>query len=134
MERRGGLRLLLDTHAFLWAVEGNPRLSPRAAEAIADPDAETMLSAVSVYEICLKHRLGKLPGFAALVERFEEVLRESGCVLLPVSFAHAREAGLLAVDHKDPFDRLLVAQARVERVPIVSNETVFDPFGVERVW
>jgi len=128
------LRLLLDTHAFLWAVETNPRLSQRAAEAIADAASENLVSAVSVYETCLKHRLGKLPGFAALVNRFEEVLDESGCGVLPVTFAHAREAGLLAIDHKDPFDRLLIAQARVERVPIVSNETLFDGFGVERIW
>jgi PIN domain nuclease of toxin-antitoxin system len=128
------LRLLLDTHAFLWAVEGNPRLSRRAAEAIADPTVEKIVSAVSVYEICLKHRLGKLPGFAALVNRFGDVLQESGCTLLPLGFAHAREAGLLAVEHKDPFDRLLIAQARVERVPLVSNEKLFDRFGLERIW
>jgi PIN domain nuclease of toxin-antitoxin system len=128
------LKLLLDTHTLLWAVEANPRLSRRAAAAIEDPAAEKFVSAVSVYEICLKHGLGKLPGFAALVNRFEEVLQESGCAVLPVTFAHAREAGLLSIAHKDPFDRLLIAQARVERVPIVSNESLFDGFGVERVW
>ena len=128
------MRLLLDTHALLWAVAGDPRLSPTAADAIEDPAAEKLVSTVSVYEICLKHALGKLPGFAALVNRFEEVLRESGCELLPVTFAHAREAGLLSIRHKDPFDRLLIAQARVERVQLVSNEKLFDEFGVGRVW
>jgi PIN domain nuclease of toxin-antitoxin system len=128
------LRLILDTHALLWAVEANPRLSPRAAKAVEDPNSKKLVSAVTVYEICLKHKLGKLPGFAALVERFQEVLQESDCSVLPVTFAHAREAGLLSVEHKDPFDRLLIAQARIERVPIVSNEHRFDAFGVERIW
>ena len=128
------MRLLLDTHALIWALEGSPRLSARAAARLGGPDAEKLVSAVSVYEICLKYRLGKLPKVGSLVERFEEVLLETGCVLLPVGFAHAKEAGLLSVEHKDPFDRLLIAQARVERVPIVSNERVFDAFGVERLW
>ena len=128
------MRLILDTHALLWAVEANPRLSRRAAAALEDAASEKLVSAVSVYEICLKHKLGKLPGFAALVERFEQLLDETGCIVLPVTFAHAREAGLLSTEHKDPFDRLLIAQARTERVPIVSNEPLFDAFGVERVW
>jgi PIN domain nuclease of toxin-antitoxin system len=117
----------------LWAVEANPRLSRRAADALGAA-AEKLVSSVSVYEICLKHRLGKLPGFAALVNRFEPVLLETGCDVLPVTFAHAREAGLLSAEHKDPFDRLLIAQARIEGVPLVSNEAAFDAFGVERIW
>ena len=128
------MRLLLDTHALLWAVEGNPRLTARAAEALDAAGTDKLVSVISVYEICLKHRLGKLPQVAALVNRFEEVLLGSGCTFLPVTFAHAREAGLLSMDHKDPFDRLLIAQARIERVPIVSNDILFDRFGVERIW
>ena len=128
------MRLLLDTHALLWAAEGNSRLTARAAEILDALDSDKLVSVISVYEICLKHRLGKLPRVAALVNRFEAVLLESGCTLLPVTFAHAREAGLLSMEHKDPFDRMLIAQARIERVPIVSNEAVFDGFGVERIW
>lgn len=128
------MRLLLDTHALLWALEDNPRLSAAAGEALAGADVEKLVSAVSVYEICLKHRLGKLPHVAALVDQFESILLETGCTFLPVTFAHAKEAGLLAVTHKDPFDRLLIAQARVERVPLVSKRPLFDAFGVERIW
>lgn len=128
------MRLLLDTHALLWTLEDNPRLSARAARALREPDAEKLISAVSVYEICLKHRLGKLPRVATLVDRFEQVIDETRSVLLPVTFVHAREAGLLDISHKDPFDRLLIAQARVERIAIISNERAFDRFGVERIW
>jgi len=127
------LRLLLDTHTLLWAVEANTRLSRRAAEAL-NAASEKLVSSVTVYEICLKHRLGKLPGFAALVNQFERVLQETGCDVLPVTFAHAREAGLLSIEQKDPFDRLLIAQARIEGVPVVSNDKAFDAFGVERIW
>ncbi|HYE29380.1 MAG TPA: type II toxin-antitoxin system VapC family toxin [Allosphingosinicella sp.] len=127
------MRLLLDTHTLLWAVEANTRLSRRAAEAL-NAASEKLVSSVTVYEICLKHRLGKLPGFAALVNQFERVLQETGCDVLPVTFAHAREAGLLSIEQKDPFDRLLIAQARIEGVPVVSNDKAFDAFGVERIW
>ena len=128
------MRLLLDTHALLWTVEASSRLSARVVEVLGDPDTEKLISAVSVYEICLKYRLGKLPGAATLIDRFEQVIAETRSVLLPVTFAHAREAGLLDMSHKDPFDCLLIAQARVERVAIVSNESVFDAFGLERIW
>lgn len=128
------MKLLLDTHALLWALQDNPRLSARAADKLEEANAEKLVSAVSVYEICLKYRLGKLPKVNVLVEGFEQILVASGCVFLPVTFAHAKEAGLLSVKHKDPFDRLLIAQARIERVPIVSNEKLFDAFGIKRIW
>jgi PIN domain nuclease of toxin-antitoxin system len=115
-------------------MEDNPRLSGRAAEALAAPDAEMLVSAVSTFEICLKFNLGRLPGSAALAEAFEETIAGIDCTPLPVSLAHAEAAGKLDLSHKDPFDRLLIAQARIERVPLVSNETLFDAFGVERIW
>jgi len=126
--------LLLDTHALLWVLEGNPRLSGRAAEALADPTGEKLVSAVSAYEICLKHRLGKLPGAAALALDFAATIADLDCTLLPITLDHAALAGSLDPSHRDPFDRLLIAQARIERVPIVSNEALFDGFGVERIW
>jgi PIN domain nuclease of toxin-antitoxin system len=115
-------------------LEGNPRLSRRAAEALMAPDVEKLVSAVSAFEICLKWKLGKLPQSAALAEAFEETIATTDCTPLPISIAHAELAGKLDIPHKDPFDRLLIAQARIERVPLVSNEAVFDGFGVERVW
>ncbi|HEX6376265.1 MAG TPA: type II toxin-antitoxin system VapC family toxin [Allosphingosinicella sp.] len=128
------MRLLLDTHTLLWVLEDNPRLSRRAAEALDAVETEKLVSAVSAYEICLKFRLGKLPGSAALAEAFEATIAEIDCTPLSISLAHASLAGSLEIPHRDPFDRLLIAQARIERVPIVSNETLFDAFGVERIW
>jgi PIN domain nuclease of toxin-antitoxin system len=128
------LRLLLDTHALLWVLEGNPRLSQRAAEALAAPEVEKLVSAASAFEICLKYKLGKLPGSAPLAEAFEEVIAATDCTSLPISMAHAEAAGKLDLSHKDPFDRLLIAQAQIEQVPLVSNEKLFDNFGVQRLW
>ena len=128
------MRLLLDTHALLWVLEDNPRLSRGAAEALASPDAELLVSAVSAFEICLKFKLGKLPGAGALAEAFEATIAALDCIPLPITLAHAETAGKLDLAHKDPFDRLLIAQAWIERVPILSIEEAFDAFGVERIW
>lgn len=115
-------------------MEDSPRLSGPANEALDDPAAEKLVSAASAYEVCLKHRMGKLPGAAVLATAFEHEVAALNCVALPITFAHAEAAGKLDMSHKDPFDRLLIAQALVERVPLVSNEAVFDRFGVERIW
>ena len=128
------MRLLLDTHALLWTLDNNPRLSPAAREAISSPAAELLISSVSAFEITTKYRIGKLPEFAAIARDFPAILADLRYTPLPVSMEHAALAGALDHPHKDPFDRLLIAQARVERVPIVSNEAVFEAFEVERVW
>lgn len=128
------MRLLLDTHALLWVLEDNPRLSQPAAEALAAADVEKLVSAASAFEICLKFKLGKLPGAAALATAFRQTIAMIDCIPLPITLDHAEEAGKLDLGHKDPFDRLLIAQARIEEVPIVSNERLFDAFGVERIW
>lgn len=128
------MRLLLDTHTLLWVLEGNLRLSRRVADLLRAEDTEKLVSAVSAFEICLKFRLGKLPGSAALAKAFQATIAEIDCTPLPISLAHAELAGSLEIPHKDPFDRLLIAQARIERVPIVSNEGLFDAFGVSRIW
>lgn len=128
------MRVLLDTHALLWALQGGERLSPLAAEVLGDPETVALVSPVSAYEICLKHALGKLPGAKTLAASFEHEIAAADCVLLPITLAHAEAAGKLDLSHKDPFDRLLIAQAQLERVPLVSNERLFDDFGVERIW
>lgn len=127
------MKILLDTHALIWALGDSSHLSQRAREVIEAADV-TLVSAVSAYEICLKHRLGKLPEAAVLASDFEREVGNVDAELLPVAVAHAVAAGNLDASHRDPFDRLLIAQALVERVPIVSNETLFDAFGVERLW
>lgn len=128
------MRLLLDKHALLWALDGNPKLSAAAREAIGNPSNELLISAVSGFEITTKYRIGKLPEFAAIAREFPAMLLDLEHSILPITMDHAALAGSLDIAHKDPFDRLLIAQARVERVPIVSNERMFDAFGVERLW
>lgn len=128
------LRLLLDTHALLWALTDNHRLSARAASLIGDPENAVLLSAASAYEICAKHTLGKLPQAAGLAADFNAVIAPLDVQWLPVAASHAIVAGKLDMSHRDPFDRLLIAQALVEQVPLVSNEALFDRFGVQRLW
>jgi PIN domain nuclease of toxin-antitoxin system len=128
------LRLLLDTHALIWFFEGNDRLSRRARHEIEVPDAQVYVSAVSAFEITIKYRSGKLPNVAALAENFIPLMGDYGFEPLPISLGHAQAAGLLAIPHKDPFDRLLIAQAQLEAMTLVSNEAMFDAFGVARLW
>ncbi len=128
------MRLLLDTHALIWWLAGDEALSRRAREAIADEVNEIAVSAASAMEITTKFRIGKLPGAALLAQSFEEIIAEQGFGELPISVHHARLAGEMNIAHKDPFDRLLIAQAQVEDMVLVSNEAMFDGFAVKRLW
>jgi PIN domain nuclease of toxin-antitoxin system len=128
------MKLLLDTHAVLWWLLGDDRLPDRARSAIADEDAQVLVSAASGFEIATKHRIGKLPGAAPIAGVLAALLPDHGFQELPISLAHAERAGLLAIEHKDPFDRLLIAQAQIENASLVSNEALFDGFGVDRIW
>lgn len=128
------MRLLLDTHALLWVLSDSPRLSARAAALVEDVGNRVLISPVTAYEICAKHTLGKLPQASALAADFEGELAQLDVEWLPITPAHAIAAGKLDMSHRDPFDRLLIAQSMVEGVPLVSNEALFDAFGVERLW
>jgi PIN domain nuclease of toxin-antitoxin system len=128
------VRLLLDTHALIWWLAGDAALSQPALQAIGNEQNDILVSAASAMEISTKFRLGKLPDAALLATQLAEYLTEQGFAPLPISIAHAARAGNLAIAHKDPFDRLLIAQSLIENVPLVSNETRFDDFGVQRVW
>ena len=128
------MRLLLDTHALLWMLEGNPRLSARALELLADPAVDKIVSAVSAYEVCLKYNLGKLPAAAPLARAFEQEIMALDLQVLPVTLRHAEAAGKLDPAHRDPFDRLLAGQALVEEVALLSKDAAFDSFGVDRLW
>ena len=128
------MRLLLDTHAFLWWLAGDEALSAAARMAIADEGNVVLVSAASAWEIATKHRIGKLPNVAAIVVDLDQALVDQGFVGLPITLRHAQVAGGLAGPHRDPFDRMLVAQAMVDRLVLVSNEVVFDGYGVARVW
>ena len=127
------MRLLLDTHALLWWFAGDDRLSMSARRAI-ETGGEVLISAVSGWEVATKFRIGKLPTAAPLMERFTELLSDAGFQQLPLTFPHAIRAVSLPGPHQDPFDRMLIAQAQLEHVPLVSNETVFEVYGIRRIW
>lgn len=128
------MRALLDTHALLWWAENDPRLGHEARSALEGGDAELLVSAVSVYELRLKDNLGKLPSGKALLADLDGYFKEQGFGLLDLSVRHADLAGRLPRHHRDPFDRMLMAQAILEGIPIISNEELFDDFGVRRLW
>ena len=128
------MRLLLDTHALLWWGEGNPNIRAAVREEIDSEANSVFVSAVSAMEIAIKHRLGKLPGAGPLAHDFEGETDAVGFLPLPLTIRHARMAGNLPISHKDPFDRMLIAQALLESLTLVSNEALFDAFGVSRLW
>jgi PIN domain nuclease of toxin-antitoxin system len=128
------LKLLFDTDALLWALTDSPKLSRKARGALANPAAEQFVSAASAMEIFTMHRLGRLPEAARLVKHWNRVMAPPGYTPLPITIAHAARAGALENPHGDPFDRILIAQALSEGLMLVSNETLFDDFGVERIW
>jgi PIN domain nuclease of toxin-antitoxin system len=132
MESR--LRLLLDTHALIWWLAGDEALSARAREAIADEENGVAVSAASAMEIATKFRIGKLPDAALLAQDFESIIAGQGFTELAITVHHARLAGEMNIAHKNPFDRLLIAQAQAEDMMLVSNEAQFDGFAVKRLW
>lgn len=128
------MRLLLDTHALLWWLAGDAtRLSAHARAAIETDENEVYVSAASAWEISTKHRLGKLDA-AILSGQFMKVVLQQAFIALDITMDHADRAGSLPGTHRDPFDRMLIAQAQAEHLMLVSNETVFDGYGVRRVW
>lgn len=124
------MRLLLDTHAALWLLADDERLSKRAYELLEDSRNEAILSAVVVWEVAIKRSLGKL----AAPDGFADLLLEAGAASLPVAIDHARAVRTLPWHHRDPFDRLLVAQAQHERVGIISADEQLAEYGVRVEW
>ena len=128
------MRLLLDTHALLWWLSGNEALPVLARSAIGDDANAVFVSAASAWEITTKHRLGKLPGVSAIVGDMDGAIADQGFSGLPVTVRHGQIAGALPGPHRDPFDRMLIAQAMAEALTLVSNEQTFDVYGVTRLW
>jgi PIN domain nuclease of toxin-antitoxin system len=128
------LRALFDTHALIWWFSDDPSLTPVVREIIANTENTLLVSAASAWEIAIKHQLGKLRKVADLVSDFTGRIESEGFQLLSISAEHGIRAGMLPGLHKDPFDRMLIAQAQTENVPIVSNEAVFEGYGVRRLW
>ena len=128
------MRLLLDTHALVWWLEGASKLPARISRIMADSGNVVLVSAASAWEIATKFRLGRLPSMAVMVADIEGHVRAEGFLTLAISVRHAQRAGGLPGPHKDPFDRMLIAQALEEGCTLISNEAVFDRYGVPRSW
>lgn len=124
------MRLLLDTHAFLWWMEASPALSTTARAAIADPANEVLISIASLWELTIKQALGKL-SFPADPET---VVRNEGFTVLAISFAHLRRLGVLPALHRDPFDRMLIVQAMLEGTPLITNDRALARYGTPVLW
>jgi PIN domain nuclease of toxin-antitoxin system len=128
------VRLLLDTHALLWWLAGDRQLSPTARWAMEDEENPIFVSAASSWEIATKHRLGKLPTIGPLARDFAGEIAKQGFLELPITLEDGQHAGSLTGDHKDPFDRMLIAQAKAHNLALISNEELFDSLGVIRLW
>lgn len=128
------MNLLLDTQALLWFILDDPRLSKSAHKHIVDAQGMVYVSPASLWELAIKISLGKyeLPGPFALF--WEEQLLQNNFSLLPISVTHASKVVDMPFHHRDPFDRLIVAQAQVEEIPVVSSDGTMDLYGVERIW
>ncbi len=128
------MKLLIDTHVFLWWIGDDPRLSEKAGRIISEADNQLYLSAASGWEIAIKAKLGKLQVDGDVTAFIIEHMRLNSIEQLPVSIAHSLHVSTLEDLHRDPFDRMLVAQARLERMPILTGDQYIAAYPVETIW
>lgn len=128
------MKVLLDTHALLWAYWGDQQMSTEAVRLISDPANRVLVSPASHWEIAIKMKTGKLTLRESFVEFVRHAVFDNGFEILPIEPNHTALVSQLPFHHKDPFDRLLVAQALAEGVPLVSADTAIDAYGVVRLW
>jgi PIN domain nuclease of toxin-antitoxin system len=128
------MRCLLDTHAALWLIGGDPRASARARSLYDDQAHEFRLSVASIWEMAIKIGLGKLKLATSLHEFVDGMETVHGVNLLAIEVPHVKNVSVLPMHHRDPFDRLLASQALIERLPILSQDLVFEAYSVERIW
>lgn len=127
-------RLLLDTHALLWWLTGNDAMADSVRDEIAHKSNKVGVSAATAWEIATKVRLGKLVIASEIVQNFSAYLEQARFIPLSITVRHAIRAGVLSRVHRDPFDRILIAQALEEDMILVSNEKIFEAYGVTRLW
>jgi PIN domain nuclease of toxin-antitoxin system len=128
------MKLLLDTHTLIWWWADDKRLSLKAKKAIADETNAVLVSSASAWEIATKYRLGKLPEADQLLIRFAELIEADGFSHLPIDYFHAIRSGRIQNDHRDPFDRILAAQAELENAVLVTIDEAFKAFGIKTLW
>ena len=127
------MRVLLDTHAFLWFLAGDERLSKKARDAISNEDTELFLSAASVWEMAIKAALGRLI-LPMSVADYVADKSAAGFQMLPIEWEHAAAVQTLPLHHRDPFDRLIIAQAKAEKMPLISGDQIFRRYGLPIIW
>ena len=128
------MRVLLDTHAFIWWVNGSERLPRRARRAIDNDSNVIFVSAASAWEIATKYHRGRMDEAVALVPDIAGVIAGQNFEELPITVAEAARAGALPGPHRDSFDRMLIAQALSRNLVLISNESIFDRYGIRRLW
>jgi len=127
------MEILIDTHALVWWMVNSPRLSKRASEVFGSSNSRILVSAVVAWELAIKVNVGKIHP-RTLIAGLEDAMTQQSFAELPVSVEHAVRAGLLPLHHRDPFDRLLVAQAQALNLPILSADRALDEYDVRRTW
>lgn len=128
------MRLLLDSHAIIWAVDRPARLGPQAAAGLVDASNELLVSSATIWEVAIKVGLGKLALTMPYRQWMTLAIHDLGLEVLSITVDYADVQAKLPVYHRDPFDRLLVAQATVDHLTVVSNDSVFDRHGIPRLW
>ena len=128
------MAFLLDTHALLWWLAEPERLSPAVHATLADPGQTVFISAASAWEIATKHRLGRLPTAEVLLQEGWPLMERQGFQPLPVSWSHGLRAGSYPMPHRDPFDRLLAAQAELEQLILITLDPALAPFPCQTLW
>ena len=126
------MKQLLDTHTFIWFVMGNPKISTEVRTQIENN--ENLLSIASVWEMAIKYSSGKLSFDLPFEVFIEQQISNNGIDLLEIRTAHIKVVATLPLHHRDPFDRLLIAQAMVEQIPILSADSAFDAYSIQRLW
>ena len=128
------MKFLLDTHGLIWFLNGNPRLSSRARQLVEDENNEVLVSIASLWEIAIKSSLGKLELGEPFDQMFPRQLQENAIEILDISVEHLNAVRILPFHHRDPFDRLILAQSQIENLPIISVDSAFDAYDVRREW
>jgi PIN domain nuclease of toxin-antitoxin system len=128
------MRALLDTNSFLWFISGNDKLSEAAKIFISDFNNELILSTASLWEIAIKVSIGKLELLQPYGKLIPQQLEENDIDVLPITLKHLTKLIELSFHHRDPFDRLIIAQALMEKIPIISSDTIFTDYPVKLIW
>jgi PIN domain nuclease of toxin-antitoxin system len=128
------MRIIIDTCIFLWFIENNPKLSSTALSLIEDKGNDILLSLTSIWEIAIKYSIGKLIFTKAYDIFIREQIDINSFDILPINFDHISTVAVLPLHHRDPFDRMIISQAIVEGLPIISSDTAFDDYPIKRLW